>query len=39
MTKKTRRYWKLKEGALDHTAWSTGFGRGYGVVIIQTVIV
>ena len=37
--KKTSRDWKLREGALYHTAWSTGFGREYGVVIRQTVIV
>jgi len=28
-------YWKLKEGALDHTLWRTCFGRGYGPVIGQ----
>jgi len=28
--KETRRYWKLKEEALDGTVWRTGFGRGYG---------
>jgi hypothetical protein len=32
----TRRYWKLKEEALDHTMWRTRFGRGYGPVVRQT---
>jgi hypothetical protein len=27
-----RRYWKLKEEALDRTHWRTRFGRGYGPV-------
>jgi hypothetical protein len=27
-----RRYWKLKEEALDRTLWRTRFGRGYGPV-------
>jgi hypothetical protein len=27
-----RKYWKLKEEALDRTLWRTGFGRGYGHV-------
>jgi hypothetical protein len=27
---------KLKEEALDHTLWRTGFGRGYECVIRQT---
>jgi hypothetical protein len=31
-----RRYWKLKEKALDRTLWSTRFGRGYGPVVRQT---
>jgi len=26
--KEARRYWKLKEEALDRTLWRTGFGRG-----------
>jgi hypothetical protein len=34
--KEKRRYWKLKEEALDHTLWRTHFGRGYGPVIRQT---
>jgi hypothetical protein len=34
--KEKRRYWKLKEGALDRTLWRTRFGRGYGPVIRQT---
>jgi hypothetical protein len=29
-------YWKLKEEALDRTAWRTGFERGYGPVVRQT---
>jgi hypothetical protein len=28
--KETRGYCKLKEEALDHTLWRTGFGRDYG---------
>jgi hypothetical protein len=34
--KERRRYWKLKEEALDHTLWRTRFGRGYGPVVRQT---
>jgi hypothetical protein len=34
--KETRRYWKLKEEALDRTLWRTGFGRGYSPVVRQT---
>jgi hypothetical protein len=34
--KEKRRYWKLKEEALDHTLWRTRFGRGYGPVVRQT---
>jgi hypothetical protein len=34
--KKKRRYWKLKEEALDRTLWRTRFGRGYGPVVRQT---
>jgi hypothetical protein len=30
-----RRYWKLKEEALNRTMWRTCFGRGYGSVIRQ----
>jgi hypothetical protein len=30
---KKRRYWKLKEEALDHTLWRTRFGRVYGRVV------
>jgi hypothetical protein len=33
--KEKRRYWKLKEEALDHTR-RTRFGRGYGPVVRQT---
>jgi hypothetical protein len=31
--KEKRRYWKLKEEALDRTLWRTRFGRGYGPVV------
>jgi hypothetical protein len=31
-----RRYWKLKQEALDRTLWRTRFGRGYGPVVRQT---
>jgi hypothetical protein len=31
-----RRYWKLKEEALDRTLWRSRFGRGYGPVVRQT---
>jgi hypothetical protein len=34
--KEKRRYWKLKEEALDRTQWKTRFGRGYGPVVRQT---
>jgi hypothetical protein len=34
--KKNRRYWKLKEEALDRTQWRTHFGRGYGPIARQT---
>jgi hypothetical protein len=34
--KKKRRYWKLKEQALDRTVWRTRFGRDYGPVVRQT---
>jgi hypothetical protein len=34
--KEKRRYWKLKEEALDCTLWRTHFGRGYGPVVTQT---
>jgi hypothetical protein len=34
--KEKRRYWKLKEEALDHNLWRTRFGRDYGPVITQT---
>jgi hypothetical protein len=30
--KEKRRYYKLKEEALDRTLWRTRFGRGYGPV-------
>jgi hypothetical protein len=31
--KEARRYWKLKEEALDHILWRTRSGRGYGSVV------
>jgi hypothetical protein len=31
--KEKRRYWKLKEEALDRTLWRTRFGRDYGPVV------
>jgi hypothetical protein len=31
--KEKRRYWKLKEEALDRTLWRTRFVRGYGPVV------
>jgi len=34
--KENRGYCKLQEGALDHTVWRTGFGRGYRPVLRQT---
>jgi hypothetical protein len=34
--KEMRRYWKLKEEALDRTVWRTRFGRGCGHVVRQT---
>jgi hypothetical protein len=34
--KEKRRYWKLKEEALDRTLWRTRFGRAYGPVVRQT---
>jgi hypothetical protein len=34
--KEKRRYWKLREEALDRTQWKTRFGRGYGPVVRQT---
>jgi hypothetical protein len=34
--KEKKRYWKLKEEALDHTLWRARFGRGYGPVVRQT---
>jgi hypothetical protein len=34
--KEKRRYWKLKQKALDRTVWRTRFARGYGPVVRQT---
>jgi hypothetical protein len=33
--KEKRRYWKLKEEALDRFLWRNRFGRGYGPVVRQ----
>jgi hypothetical protein len=33
--KDKRRYWELKEEALDRTLWRTRFGRGYGPFVRQ----
>jgi len=30
-------HWKLNEEALDLTVWRTGFGRGYGPVVRETI--
>jgi len=35
--KETKRYCRLKEEALDRSLWRTGFGRGCGPVVRQTV--
>jgi len=32
----TRRYWKMKEEALDLTLWRSQYGRGYGLIVRQT---
>jgi hypothetical protein len=34
--KENKRYWKLREEALDHTLWRTRFGRGYEPFVRQT---
>jgi hypothetical protein len=34
--KEKRRYYKLKDEALDRTLWRTSFGRGYGPLVRQT---
>ena len=34
--KETRRYWKLREEALDRTGWRTRYGRGCGNIVRQT---
>ena len=31
--KEMRRYWKLKEEALDRTVWRTGCGMGHAPVV------
>jgi hypothetical protein len=35
--KEKRRYWKLKEEALDRILWRNPFGRGHGPVVRQTI--
>ena len=32
--KESRRSWKLGEKVVVHTVWRTGFGRGYGPLVI-----
>jgi hypothetical protein len=34
--KEKRKYWKLKEEALDSTLWRTRCGRGYRPIVRQT---
>jgi len=34
--KEMRRYWKLKDEALDRTLWITRSGRSYGPSVTQT---
>jgi hypothetical protein len=34
--KEKRRYWKVKEEALDRTLWRSRFGSGYGPIVRQT---
>jgi len=34
--KENRRYWKLKEEAIDRALWRTGFEWGYGPVVRRT---
>jgi hypothetical protein len=33
--KETRKYWKLKDEAVDRNVCRTRFGRGYGLVVRQ----
>jgi hypothetical protein len=33
--KEKRKYWKLKEEALDRTVWRTRFEGGYGLIVRQ----
>ena len=33
--KEKKRYWKLKEAALDCTLWRTRLGRSYGPLVRQ----
>ena len=35
--KETRRYWKLKEEAVDRTVWRTGFGKSCGLALGEAV--
>jgi hypothetical protein len=34
--KEKRRYWNLKEEALESTVWQTHFARGYALAAKQT---
>jgi hypothetical protein len=36
--KETKRYWKLKEEGQDRALWRTQFGRGYGPVAKQRLL-
>jgi hypothetical protein len=36
--KEKKRYWKLKEEALNRTLWRIRFGRGYGPVVRQNTV-
>jgi hypothetical protein len=36
MTLRMGIYWKLKEEVLDRVLWGTGFGRGYTLVVRET---
>ena len=36
--KERKRYCHLKEEDLDRTMWTAGFGRGFGPVVRQTVL-
>jgi hypothetical protein len=36
--KEVRGFWKWKKEALCRAVWRTDFGRGYGLVVIQTAL-